>query len=84
MEKRSAWAAGLVSVLVTLSFGLVIAQLLWRPVDLGPQVTTILNVLLGVLAAKFGTVVDYWLGSSAGSKDKDNALVGRIEDGPRP
>ena len=78
---KNVWSAGLVSVLVVGSFGLVIAQLLWRPVDLGPQVTTILNVLLGVLAAKFGTVVDYWLGSSVGTS-KDNALVGRIEDRP--
>lgn len=30
--------------------------------------------LLGVLAGKFGTVVDYYFGSSAGSADKTDAL----------
>lgn len=34
-----------------------------------------LMMILGVLVAKFGTVVDYFFGSSKGSADKTDALA---------
>ena len=40
----------------------------------------LMNIMLGSLAASFGAVVQYWVGSSAGSRDKDAtvaALAGR-------
>ena len=38
-----------------------------------------LMLLLGVLSAKFGTVVDYFFGSSKGSADKSEALTTKTE-----
>lgn len=36
------------------------------------------NVLLGGLALGFGQVLNYWLGSSAGSASKDSRLANMI------
>lgn len=36
---------------------------------------TNLAMLLGVVAGGFNTVIGYWLGSSAGSQRKDDALI---------
>jgi hypothetical protein len=46
-----------------------------RPVAMTPEQTTMLNIMLGALATSFGTVVQFWLGSSAGSKSKDQAIA---------
>lgn len=35
----------------------------------------VVNVLVGTLATAFGAVVNYWLGSSAGSRAKDDHLA---------
>ena len=61
-------SANVVSIIVVLGFVLVIPLLLWHPVDLPASITTLLQVLFGVLSSRFGTVVDYHLGSSAGSR----------------
>ena len=37
------------------------------------------NILMGSLAAAFGQVITYWLGSSRGSAQKDEALRALIE-----
>ena len=41
---------------------------------LPPGSGTILNVLLGTLAANATTVVSYWVGSSRGADKKDSTL----------
>lgn len=57
---------------LVLSFILVIfVWMLFPPKAVDQSVMTVLNMLLGALVAKFTTVVDYFLGSSQGSKDKD-------------
>ena len=38
------------------------------------------NIMFGGLVAMATTVVNYWLGSSAGSARKDNALVDKINN----
>jgi predicted Na+-dependent transporter len=60
-----------VSIIVTVSFGLVLTLYLTRAAGVPPSDT--LTVMLGVLAKSAGDVVGYWLGSSSGSHAKDDA-----------
>lgn len=68
MSTITVWGAIITSVLACLGFGaaLVIAYLSKDSQNLG--------MLLGVVAGAFNTVVAFWLGSSAGSQKKDEAL----------
>jgi hypothetical protein len=73
----SGWAAPAVSLIVTLGFFAVIATLVFSDQTLGARsgatVMQILNVSVGTLATGFATVVNFWLGSSQGSRAKDTA-----------
>lgn len=71
----------LISVMVILAFMAAVVLLLVKPIDLKDNAATILNVLLGALSAKFGDVVAYHIGSSAGSKEKSDMLA-KIQDKP--
>ena len=67
-------APAIVSVLVTLGFGL----MLWKILGMGatePSQAAVL--LLGSLSTAFGAVVNFYLGSSLGSYRKDEALRGK-------
>jgi hypothetical protein len=66
------WAAAFVSAIVLLTFGIVMWAALTRALPAGSE--TILNMLLGTLAAMATSVVGYWLGSSAGSERKTDLL----------
>ncbi|WP_431268574.1 glycoside hydrolase family 108 protein [Dankookia sp. P2] len=77
-----------VSVLVLFGFFAFTAWLVRDP----PQATdgtalTVLNVVVGSLVAGFTAVVDFWLGSSQGSRDKDRTLMalqqGQAAEGAR-
>lgn len=66
----------IVSVVVTIGFVTLLFLWVYRPVSIADGAASeVLNVLVGALAAAFGQVVSYWLGSSAGSKDKDETLA---------
>ena len=65
----------IISIIVVVAFIGVIALLVLRPVTFSADVATIINMLTGTLAAKFGDVVAYHIGSSAGSKAKDETLA---------
>jgi hypothetical protein len=67
-----AWAPPIVSVVVLATFGLVMWAALTRALPAGSE--TILNMLLGTLAAMATSVVGYWVGSSAGSERKTDLL----------
>lgn len=74
MEKGvTAWGAPVVSVVVLVTFGTVVSLTLLRAIPAGSE--TVLNVLLGTLAAMATNVVGYWVGSSAGSARKDERLA---------
>jgi TRAP-type C4-dicarboxylate transport system permease small subunit len=64
-----------VSIMVVVAFMAVVMLLILHPIDFSEKVATILNVLLGTLSAKFGDVVAYHIGSSAGSQSKDELLL---------
>lgn len=67
-----AWAPVAVSVAVLLTFGVVMWAALTRVLPAGSE--TILNMLLGTLAAMATSVVSYWVGSSSGSDRKTEML----------
>lgn len=67
-----AWAAPVVSLVVLTTFGVVMGLALTRSFPPGSE--TILNMLLGTLAAMATSTVSYWLGSSAGSASKQVTL----------
>jgi len=62
------WAAGVVSVIAVCGFCLFSYMAITRPAGTDRDV---LMYLLGVWSAAFSTVLTYWLGSSAGSANKD-------------
>ena len=66
-----AWGAPVVSGVVLVTFGVVMALALTRSLPAGSE--TVLNMLLGTLAAMATSVVSYWVGSSAGSARKPAA-----------
>lgn len=64
------WGAPVISVLIVVGFlGLVISLMFKQVPD-----SQVVLVLFGSLSTAFGSVVSYWLGSSAGSASKDIAL----------
>lgn len=71
-----AWGPALVSTLVVGGFFLVLLALIWAPegARLDPQIGSIVNVTVGALGAAFAAVVNFWIGSSQGSRDKDGLL----------
>ncbi|MBA1159343.1 hypothetical protein [Microvirga mediterraneensis] len=68
------WGAPLVSVLVTLMFGGALYLVLAQPLALDERQATVANILLGVLGAAMTQVINYWLGSSSGSKRSGDAV----------
>ncbi len=75
-----AWAPPIVSIVVLATFGLVMWAALTRALPAGSE--TILNMLLGTLAAMATSVVGYWVGSSAGSERKTDLLYNSTPAAP--
>jgi hypothetical protein len=73
------WAAPIVSMVVLSTFGAVMFLALTRALPPGSE--TLLNMLLGSLAAMTSSVVSYWVGSSASSTAKTEMLY-RSTPGP--
>jgi hypothetical protein len=71
---KFAWGAPVVSAIVTLGFFAILAVLIFRGFpNEDAQKLQVLNVILGTLATAFTTVVTFWVGSSQGSRNKDDA-----------
>jgi lysozyme family protein len=69
------WGAPVVSVVVALMFMvslLVFAVPDWFSVN--PATKDMFNIVLGALVAAFTAVINFWVGSSQGSRDKDQAV----------
>lgn len=79
------WGPVAVSALVVLGFFSVLGLLvsLNSPADGGPrfdpQVASVINITVGTLGAAFAAVVNFWIGSSQSSRNKD-ALMGRLQE----
>jgi lysozyme family protein len=81
---RLAWGPATVSTLVVLGFFAVLILLVTLDAGPGgarfdPQVASVINITVGSLGAAFAAVVNFWIGSSQSSRDKD-AMVGRLQD----
>lgn len=77
-----AWGAPVISTLVIVGFIAALFMFLVKPVELSSAQAAILNILLGTLTAAFGQVVNYWLGSSSSSKDKDSTIRQMVQTSP--
>ena len=69
------WGAPLVSALVTLGFFAVLFVFMRFQLDMNEFQKNILLILIGALGAGFQQTLNYWLGSSRQSKDKDVILA---------
>ena len=75
-----AWTAPTISYLVIGGFFVFLFVLVWlywgKPADNQNNfIVQIINIAVGALTAAFATVVNFWLGSSAGSRKKDDAKL---------
>lgn len=68
----------IVSILVVVGFVTVLVLLVIKPVQLEASALDILKIMVGTLSTMTGQVVQYHIGSSAGSKSKDDILAGQI------
>ena len=68
-----AWGAPVVSLVVTLGFFVILSLLIFYRTagTIDPNTGQIINITVGALAAAFATVVNFWLGSSQGSRSKE-------------
>ncbi|MCW0180221.1 MAG: hypothetical protein OJI70_00505 [Zavarzinia sp.] len=78
----AAWGAPIVSVVVTAGFLVILLVLIGAPdapsLKADAPTFQMINITVGALAAAFATVVNFWLGSSQGSRIKDmNAAEAR-------
>lgn len=71
--------SSVISTLVIVGFVIVLVLLIAKPINISDQMASILNILIGTLSAKFGDVVQYHIGSSAGSREKNNMIKGVIQ-----
>jgi hypothetical protein len=73
-EARSAiaWGAPIISILITVGFFAMLYVVIRQEIPESSQ--TLANIMLGSLGTSFTAVVGYWVGSSAGSAQKTNAL----------
>ena len=67
-----AWGAPVVSLVVLMSFGVALWAILTHALPSGSD--SVANVMLGTLGSLSASVVSYWVGSSAGSREKTEML----------
>ena len=79
------WGPATVSTLVVIGFFAVLILLVTLGGDAAfdPQVASVVNVTVGALGAAFAAVVNFWIGSSQGSREKD-AIFGRLQEARLP
>jgi len=70
----TAWGAPVISVLILTAFGVMLYRVLSPGVGDAAN-STEATLLLGTLATMAGAVANFWLGSSAGSQAKTDALA---------
>ena len=63
------------SAVFTIGYFTIFWWLLFQDIDLNIRQATMVNVLMGVLTAGVVKILDFWLGSTAGSAQKTNLLA---------
>ena len=69
------WAPSAVSIIVGVGFFGTLALLLKGGINFNETIGQVLLILIGSLVSYMNQVVNYWLGSSAGSTDKSNQIA---------
>lgn len=69
-----AWGAPVVSVMIVVGFFIAVYMLFIMERVWDERTANLLNVLFGALTVSFTSVVQYWMGSSAGSKRSGDAV----------
>jgi uncharacterized protein YcbK (DUF882 family)/soluble lytic murein transglycosylase-like protein len=83
------WAPSLIGGFVVVTFTLIICVLIVNPPkkdDLNQGYQSLINVLVGALAAGYSTVLGYYFGSSVGSRGKDQSIAtfaANLSESPR-
>ena len=70
-----AWGSPVISTVVVGAFAVVAVEVFAR---FGVE-SPVGQLIAGALIAKFGTVVDYWLGSSRGAADRADQVTGLLQ-----
>jgi hypothetical protein len=76
-----AWGSPIVSIVVTVGFFVILGLILFHGITAvsgeAPDLTTvsIINIAVGVLGTAFATVVNFWLGDSSGSRNRDAQVI---------
>ncbi len=78
-DRRIAWTAPALSGFVTIGFFIVLVTLLSGAKVADDSTLQVVNIVIGALTAAFATVINFWLGSSQGSRLKDVAAITREE-----
>lgn len=81
MLELNNWGRVIVSTIVVAGF-MYILNLIITVKTQGGSPAEVQLVMLGALGAAFGQVVSYWVGSSAGSAKKDEALATAAASNP--
>ncbi len=72
------WYASLLGFFVIISFTLILGKMILSPPrssDSDENTKGLINILVGTLTAGYSTVLAYYFGSSAGSRNKDNTIA---------
>lgn len=75
---RLAWMPAFLSIGAFFGFFGVLALLFFTQRDFPPAVREILLILIGVLATRFGSAFDYWLGTSRGAVEMRQGLESSV------
>ncbi len=67
------WTQQIIAYALVFSFiSVIYIWMVFPPKVVDQAALTVVNMLLGALVAKFTTIIDFFFGSSQGSKDKDD------------
>jgi hypothetical protein len=70
-----AWGAPIMTILITMGFFVILAIFVAKALNLSEFQQAVLNVMVGYLGASFQQCVNYWLGTTRSSGNKDTVLA---------
>jgi lysozyme family protein len=69
-----AWGAPIISVIIGIGFFIVLGMAIFGGDFITKNNSNIVYTLVGTMATGFATAISFWLGSSQGSRDKDDTV----------
>lgn len=69
-----AWGAPIISVIIGIGFFMVLGMAIFGGKFITSDNSNIVYTLVGTMATGFATAISFWLGSSQGSRDKDDTV----------